>query len=190
MAEDPKPPEGGAGGPDGETAKLIQDIEALKLQLAAKDADVAKLEGIKAELVEARNELKKRQAEALAEQGKYKELYETETVEAAKIREQLEAEKKKREEYEAKLVELENGRKAELLESLPESEREKFKHLSVGDLVNLVAALNNKPGAHKGAPARPHNAGNKKKYSEMSPEERTAFIESASEEEIAEAMRP
>jgi chromosome segregation ATPase len=170
-------------------AKLTEEIDALKTALTGKDDQISKLESIKAELVEARNELKKKSQEALEEQGKYKELYESLKVETEGKVQELETVKSEKQKLAEQVEAIETASRERLLASLPEDRREEFRSFSSDALQKVVDLIGeDKGGAHNRGAARPPARKVSRKFSEMTESERVEFAESATPEEIAAAM--
>lgn len=141
------------------------DVEAAK----ARAADLQKeLERVTKKLqakLDAEEEAKK---VALAEQGKYKELYEGAEAKAKAELEPLKGEL-------AKYRTQEEARRKALIEKLPEDKREKYSTVQTEVLEDLVETLKTKPPT---APAKPGDTVEEKLFDQLSPEEQMALKQS------------
>jgi len=191
MADNDKPLDGGAGNADAETVKLQKQIDELKASLSGKDGQIADLEAIKAQLVDARNALKKKEDEALAEQGKYKDLYEKALAELDAIKSESGSTKTELEQARTRLAEIEEAERTRLLELLPDGDREEFKDFSVEALQKIVkVAGHNQPApGFNGRPSSPPRKGDPKKWSEMTMAERDDYTRTHSQEELFEKIK-
>lgn len=173
MAEENKPVETGDGKPEGDTAKLSQELEQLKTRLAASEGEREKLESIRKELEETRQAAKERERKALEEQGQYKTVAEMQAEELKKTKEQLEAMAKEKTELEGLKVEAEawksyqEERRKSLLEQLPEERREKFSSASLDLLEETVALIGGKPVGTFTGGSKQQVTGKGSKWSEM-----------------------
>lgn len=173
MAEENKPVETGDGKPEGDTAKLSQELEQLKTRLAASEGEREKLESIRKELEETRQAAKERERKALEEQGQYKTVAEMQAEELKKTKEQLEAMAKEKTELESLKVEAEawksyqEERRKSLLEQLPEERREKFSSASLDLLEETVALIGGKPVGTFTGGSKQQVTGKGTKWSEM-----------------------
>ena len=176
---------------DAEAVTLQKQIDDLKMSLQGKDSQISDLEAIKTQLVEARNSLKKREDDALAEQGKYKELYEKATTDFIALKGEHETTKTEVEQARTRLKEIEDAERTRLLALLPDGERDEFKDFAIPQLQKVVklAGIDDKGGSHRGAGHKPSPSNGGTKWSEMSDADRVEKARILSTEEIAKLIQ-
>lgn len=175
---DGTPPDGGTANVDANAAKRIAELEA---RLAAETAERTKLEGIRSDMEASRQAAKEREKKAQEEQGQYKALSESLQEENKTLKAEIESLKAKDSEvagYKSKAAmwdAYEADTRKELLEQIPDDEREAYKDAPLSLLKSTVKLIGSQAsGEHKGGAARAKGNGNKP-WSEMTPEERDEY---------------
>ena len=118
------------------------------------------------ELESLRSKIKADEETALQEQGKFEKLYND-------LKDQSSSWKKDSDEYQ----ELVSSKKSELLEQLPEDDREMFKDLKLSQLERMVSKVASKPEAPKIIHGATNAANVNKNYEDMTEAERKQWHE-------------
>lgn len=142
-----------------------QDNDLLKETAYAKKQR-KRAQAAEEELAALKSQIEERNTEKLAQQGKYKEMY-TDLLEKSKVWETHSRE------YQSLI----NTEKGDLLEQLPEEDREVFKDLGLKQLRKVVAKVTTpKPDVPKAVPGTVKDQPvEQKKYAEMTPQEREVW---------------
>lgn len=129
--QNPNPPDGGNGNPDGNPDKGGDSLEYYKTEIKkiAEQRDKAKQEAESLRL-----ESVKRQEDILKEQNKYKELYETKEQELTRLAE----EKKSLESYKTKWDDFETAEKAKIKTALGDKWKQTFENFDLTALKDLA----------------------------------------------------
>lgn len=129
--QNPNPPDGGTGSPDGNPDKGGDSLEYYKTEIKkiAEQRDAAKQEAAKL-----REETAKQAEEKLKEQNKYKELYETKEQELIRLAE----EKKSLESYKTKWDDFETAEKAKIKTALGDKWKQTFENFDLTALKDLA----------------------------------------------------
>lgn len=180
--------------PDGDVAKLTEQLEELKKSVADRDARLAELESIKEDAIKTRQAAKEREQKALEEQGQFKTIAEMQKEELEKLKTELAERDKTLDEFKPLKADADawkayqTERRETLLKELPEGSREKWENAPLQLIEEAVAMIGGNAGVSKAAPSRTGVDGTKK-WSEMSNEERRRAGETLDPDKLAQIMK-
>ena len=169
-----------------DTTDDAPSVEALQKQLAELKESAAQIDKWKAaneaklseadKLIAERNEAKEKQRTALEEGKEYQKLAEEYKAEALELRKQAESIPELTT-YKEKYTALETKLRADLLEQIPEEQRESFKDDSVETLQKVVSLIPNTKPVHKpGGGNKPEGGGGDKMFDQYTPDEQRKYM--------------